>query len=32
MYLTFDIGTTALKTALVSPDGRVLSVHTSEYA
>ncbi len=31
MYLTFDIGTTSLKTALVSSDGRLLSVHTSEY-
>ncbi len=31
-YLTFDIGTTALKTALISDEGLVLAVHTEEYA
>ncbi len=31
MYLTFDAGTTALKTALVSPDGQLLAVHDAEY-
>ena len=30
-YLTFDIGTTSLKTALISDDGRVPAVHTVEY-
>jgi xylulokinase len=30
-YLTFDIGTTALKTALIGDDGRVRAIHTSEY-
>jgi len=30
-YLTFDLGTTGLKTALVADDGRVLAVHTVEY-
>ena len=30
-YLTFDLGTTGLKTALVSDDGRVPAVHTVEY-
>ena len=30
-YLTFDIGTTSLKTALVSDEGTVLAVHTEEY-
>lgn len=30
-YLTFDIGTTSLKTALVSGEGAVLAVHTEEY-
>jgi len=30
-YLTFDIGTTSLKTALISGDGRALAVHTEEY-
>lgn len=31
-YLTFDIGTTSLKTALVSDEGRVMALHTEEYA
>ena len=31
-YLTFDIGTTALKTALISEEGAVFAVHTEEYA
>ncbi|MCD6361434.1 MAG: hypothetical protein J7M38_11310 [Armatimonadetes bacterium] len=31
MYLTFDAGTTALKTALVDDDGRVPAVHSVEY-
>ena len=31
-YLTFDIGTTALKTALIDSDGRALAVHTEEYS
>jgi len=30
-YLTFDIGTTALKTALIDEAGRMLAVHTAEY-
>lgn len=30
-YLTYDIGTTSLKTALVSEDGRLLALHTEEY-
>ena len=30
-YLTFDIGTTALKTALIDGDGRMLAVHSAEY-
>ena len=32
VYLTFDIGTTALKTALIDPTGRLLAVHVEEYA
>ncbi len=32
MYLTFDLGTTALKTALIASDGRALAVHDAEYA
>ncbi|NLC59390.1 MAG: hypothetical protein GX774_21335 [Armatimonadetes bacterium] len=31
-YLTFDIGTTALKSALIDEAGRMLALHTSEYA
>lgn len=31
MFLTFDIGTTALKTALIAGDGRVVGLHTEEY-
>lgn len=31
-YLTFDIGTTSLKTALISEAGQLLAVHTAEYA
>lgn len=31
VYLTFDIGTTGLKTALISDDGRLISIHTVEY-
>ena len=31
-YLTFDIGTTALKTALIDSEGRALAVHTEEYS
>ncbi len=31
VYLTFDIGTTALKTALVGGDGRMRAAHTVEY-
>jgi len=31
LYLTFDIGTTGLKTALTSGEGRMLAVHTVEY-
>ena len=31
-YLTFDLGTTALKTALIAADGRALAIHTTEYA
>lgn len=30
-YLTFDLGTTGLKTGLVDEDGRVQAVHTVEY-
>jgi xylulokinase len=30
-FLTFDIGTTALKTALISEEGKPLAVHTREY-
>ncbi len=30
-YLTFDLGTTALKTALVSDEGRLAAVHVEEY-
>ncbi len=30
-YLTFDIGTTALKTALISGDGRLVALHAAEY-
>lgn len=30
-YITFDLGTTSLKTALVTDDGRVPAVHTVEY-
>src|SRR5208283_4624173 len=30
-YLTFDLGTTGLKTALVNDNGRVPAVHTVEY-
>lgn len=30
-YLTFDIGTTSLKTALIRDDGRLLALHTQEY-
>lgn len=32
LFLTFDIGTTSLKTALVGDDGRILAVHTQEYS
>ncbi len=32
VYLTFDIGTTAMKTALVVDDGVMLAVHTTEYS
>jgi len=31
LYLTFDIGTTALKTSLVSDDGSVVGGHVHEY-
>jgi len=31
VYLTFDIGTTALKTALFDESGRLLALHTAEY-
>lgn len=31
MYLTFDLGTTALKTALVDARGRIRGLHTREY-
>ncbi|NLG52037.1 MAG: hypothetical protein GX552_18165 [Chloroflexi bacterium] len=31
LYLTFDLGTTALKTALINDDGRPVAVHTGEY-
>jgi len=30
-YLTFDLGTTALKTALIDSSGRMLAEHTFEY-
>ena len=30
-YLTFDIGTTSLKTALVDDEGRLAAVHVEEY-
>ena len=30
-YISFDIGTTSLKTALVSSDGKLLAQHTEEY-
>lgn len=30
-YLTYDIGTTALKTAVVSADGALVALHTEEY-
>jgi sugar (pentulose or hexulose) kinase len=30
-YLTFDIGTTSLKTALIREDGAMLALHTEEY-
>ena len=30
-YLTFDLGTTALKTALIDSDGRMLAEHSVEY-
>ncbi|MFO7946366.1 MAG: FGGY family carbohydrate kinase [Armatimonadota bacterium] len=32
LYLTFDIGTTALKTALISGGGAVVSAHEVEYS
>jgi sugar (pentulose or hexulose) kinase len=32
VYLTFDIGTSALKTALVAGDGTMVAVDTAEYA
>jgi sugar (pentulose or hexulose) kinase len=32
VYLTFDIGTSALKTALVDDAGAMLAVHTAEYS
>ena len=32
VYLSFDIGTTALKTALISEDGRVIALHAAEYS
>ncbi|HEY3416277.1 MAG TPA: FGGY family carbohydrate kinase [Armatimonadota bacterium] len=31
-YLSFDIGTTSLKTALINDDGRLLAMHTAEYS
>ncbi|MCE5324360.1 hypothetical protein LLG46_13755 [bacterium] len=31
-FLTFDIGTTALKTALFADDGSLLALHASEYS
>lgn len=31
MILTFDIGTSALKTALIADDGRMAALHTVEY-
>lgn len=31
-YLTFDLGTTSLKTALIDDEGRVAAVHVEEYA
>lgn len=31
LYLTFDLGTTALKTALLDGDGHLLALHTVEY-
>ncbi len=31
VYLTFDVGTTSLKTALVSDDGRLLAISATEY-
>jgi len=31
LYLTFDIGTTALKTALIEDDGRILGTYLAEY-
>jgi len=31
LYLTFDLGTTALKTGLFDGDGRLLALHTVEY-
>ncbi|MHB0999721.1 MAG: xylulokinase [Armatimonadota bacterium] len=31
IYLSFDIGTTSLKTAVISDDGQALAVHVSEY-
>lgn len=32
VYLTFDIGTTSMKTALVADGGKILAVHTTEYS
>ena len=32
LYLTFDIGTTSLKTALINGPGELLAVHVEEYA
>ena len=32
MYLTFDLGTTALKTALISSEGVPIAIHTEEYS
>lgn len=31
LYLSYDIGTTSLKTALFDSDGRMLAIHVSEY-
>ena len=31
LYLTFDLGTTSLKTALIDDGGRPLAIHTEEY-